>query len=252
MHTLAAQLAVAFARAAQAFPQRPQCASVVARFTSQPSAAVVLQSPKPVLQVNVQALSVPQRGIAAFTGAAQGSLCVASPSVLHTVRAVPPAAQVEVPGAQTHPLHIVPVQVDDVGHGKLIALVPSALHTRTVRASTHIELEGVHARSTQLPLAQRCDAPHATVIAPKPSALHTLRAVADAHVLAPGMHVCATHAPSRQPSPNAQGTVDVDSPSAAHTLRAVADTQVLAPGTHVRAAHSPARHDCPSGQGEAV
>ncbi len=48
LHTPDAQLTVALAAVAQALSQRPQCASVVVRFTSHPSLAVALQSPKPV------------------------------------------------------------------------------------------------------------------------------------------------------------------------------------------------------------
>jgi hypothetical protein len=48
------QLAVALARAAQVRPQPPQCVTLLRVSTSQPSAATMLQSARPVVQVNPQ------------------------------------------------------------------------------------------------------------------------------------------------------------------------------------------------------
>jgi hypothetical protein len=53
VHMLAAHAAVALA-SEHARPHIPQCAAVVARFTSHPSAGLALQSPKPALQTVVQ------------------------------------------------------------------------------------------------------------------------------------------------------------------------------------------------------
>lgn len=249
MQVLAAQLTVVFGRGAQALPQRPQFATDVVSAVSHPSAAVMLQSPNPALQVNVQALPSPQRAMPAFAGATQGSLRVARPSALQTVREVVPLGHVAIPGVQTQLEHIVPVHVDEPGHGRVIALDPSAAHTRTVRASTHDEVPGVHARSTHAPPEQRCMAPQGVGVVPKPSALQTPRTVDDVHVAVPGVHARMTQAPSRQPSPAAHATTIAESPSLAHTRRSVIDAHVAIPGVHERVTHMPSRQLSPSVQG---
>jgi hypothetical protein len=231
---------VVLARVAHALPQRPQFRTSVKPFISHPSAAIMLQSPNPGVHVKVHALSVPQRAIVEFTGAGHASGRVASPSGLHTVRAVIPTAHVAVPGVHTQPAHIVPVQVDALGHGSVMKLVPSELHARTVRASRHMDVPGVHASSVHTPSTQRCDGLHAIGIVPKPSGLHTIRIVVDAHVAAPGTQLRVTQTPSRHPSLGAQLTDIVDRPSGAHTLRSVIDAHVAVPGMHERATHVPA------------
>src|SRR5262245_6158759 len=102
------QLTVALVRAAHGRPQPPQLLTSVNPLTSHPSAAIMLQSPKPALQVKVHASPLPQRGIVAFTGAAQGVIVLPSPSELHTVRVVDPLGQVAVPGVHVQPEHMVP------------------------------------------------------------------------------------------------------------------------------------------------
>jgi hypothetical protein len=54
--TPAVHVAVAFAGAVAAAPQRPQCATLVSRFVSQPLLALPSQSPKPALHVKPHAL----------------------------------------------------------------------------------------------------------------------------------------------------------------------------------------------------
>ena len=149
-----------FARGAQMLPQRPQLVVDVFSATSQPSAGSVLQSPKPDVQVNAQALSDPHRAIVAFTGVAQASERVARPSPLHTVLDAVPAGHVAVPGVHTQPEHNVPLHVDAAGQVTVVKPLPSAVHTRTVRASVHIELPGTQVRATQAPLRHDSVAGH--------------------------------------------------------------------------------------------
>lgn len=153
-----------FGRGAQTLPQRPQLAVDVVSAISQPSAAIALQSPKPAVQVNEQALSDPHRAIVAFTGAAQASERVARPSPVHTVRDAVPAGHVAVPGVHTQPEHIVPLHVDSAGQVTVVKPLPSAVHTRTVRASVHIELPGTQARATQVPLRHDSVAAHGVAV----------------------------------------------------------------------------------------
>jgi hypothetical protein len=246
--TPAAQLAVAFAPAAQARPQAPQCARLAVVATSQPSAATPLQSPKPALHENPQAPAPVQTGDIALAGVGQGATVAPRPSALQALRVVA-EAQVALPGTQTHEVHIDPAQVDEPGHGSVDCVNPSALHTRTVRPSAQVDEPGTHARSRHTPSAQRCVAVQAVGVVPRPSALHTARVEASEQVTVPGTQARATHAPSRQLSVDAHATALVPRPSALHTLRALIDAHVAAPGTHVRATQDPSRHDCPSAQG---
>ena len=66
-HMPPTQVAAPFAGVGQTIPQRPQCATVVLVFTSQPLAAFMSQLPKPALQVRPQALiaqvAVPFAGV---------------------------------------------------------------------------------------------------------------------------------------------------------------------------------------------
>lgn len=244
--------AVMLGRAGQALPQRPQWVTELERPTSHPSAAVALQSPKPALQVKMQRLSDPQRAIDALAGAVQGSLRVPNPSAVQTERAAVPVGQVAVPGTQAQLEHIVPVHVDDAGQVRFIAVVPSTLHTRTVRVSTQEELPGVHTRFTQAPSVHRCIAPQGVIVVPKPSALQTLRTDDDTQVMTPGTHVRPRQAPSRQPSPGAHVEIVVDSPSSAHTRRSVCEPHVAVLGVQTRGTHAPSRHDSLVPQGTAV
>jgi len=120
VHAPDEQATVALARGAQAIPQPPQCESELASGASQPSAATPLQSPKPAAQVNVQASPAPQRGAVALTGVGHGSMRVARPSALQTVRAVAPAGHVAMLGVQTQPVQVVPEHVDEAGQGSVV------------------------------------------------------------------------------------------------------------------------------------
>lgn len=241
-----------FVRGVQTLPHRPQLALEVESGTSQPLAATPSQSPKPALHVNVHTLAEPHRAIEAFVGAVQGSVRVVSPSSLHTDRDDPPAGQVVVPGVHVQLMQVVPLHVDIAGQAMVVALVPVALQTRTVRASMQVELPGAQARSTQLPRSHRCEAPQGVSVVPKPSALQRLRTVVERQLTAPGVQVRATQVPPVHPSPDAHETVVVDSPSAAHTRRSVIDAQVAVPGAHTRATQLPDWQDSVEAQGIAV
>jgi hypothetical protein len=93
-------------------PQRPQWATVVRRSISQPSSALPLQSPNPVLQTTVQ----------------RPSMQPAVPLAVVHVRPHAPQLRTSVPRAVSHPLDSCPSQSPYPASQPAIRRQPPSMH----------------------------------------------------------------------------------------------------------------------------
>lgn len=191
--------------ASHARPQAPQLRPSVTVLTSQPSAAPPSQSAKPGAHEKVHASPAPQRAITAFMGATQGSLRTLRPSALQIERATKPAGQVLAPGTHIQFEHLAPTHGDDAEHASVVKLVPSAPHTRTLRASAHEVVPGTQSRGEHAPSRQVSPVGQGADVYPSPSGAQTLRsAVIGSQLVSPGVHTARRHRSARQLCPVGQ------------------------------------------------